>query len=83
MENIYPAISYPVSRGTPKISPLIKWDHSDSYYVTKFELKKTPESGERRVKISLASEDYAYVAGHNIDGNYLLFSTFLHSSNFF
>ena len=26
--NLYPKIQYPVSRGTPPISPLIKWDHS-------------------------------------------------------
>lgn len=72
LERIYPAITYPVSRGTPKISPLIRWDHSESYFVTKFELEKPPESGERRLKISLNSDDFAYVAGHRIDGKQLI-----------
>lgn len=78
LERIYPAIQYPVSRGTAKISPLIRWDHSESYYVTKFEVNRTKMSGERRVKINLGKEEYAYMAGHRIDGkkrdyvNYLI-----------
>ncbi|KAF7994080.1 hypothetical protein HCN44_011349 [Aphidius gifuensis] len=30
---LYPDIEFPVSRGTPMISPLVKWDHSDDWYV--------------------------------------------------
>lgn len=45
------------------ISPLIKWDHSENYFVMKFELDK---SGERKVALSL--EENAYIAGHVIDG---------------
>lgn len=69
LEKLYPPITYPVSRGTAKISPLLRWDHSVTFFVSKFEMHKTPESGERRVKINLADEEFAYIAGHTIDGN--------------
>lgn len=68
MEKLYPAINYPVSRGTAKISPLLRWDHSVSLFVSKFELNNTPESSERRFTINLTNEEFAFVAGHNIDG---------------
>ncbi len=31
VENLYPAVSYPVPVGTPMISPLIKWDFSQDW----------------------------------------------------
>lgn len=31
---IYPPISYPVSRGTRMIGSLIKWDHSQDWFVS-------------------------------------------------
>lgn len=36
VENIFPPIQFPVSRGTPMIQPLIRWDHSVSYDVPYF-----------------------------------------------
>lgn len=66
VERLYPKIEFPVSRGTPMISPLIKWDHAEDWYVMKFELKQSGQSGERKVTISLDND--AYIAGHVIDG---------------
>lgn len=34
---LYPAVQYPVQVGTPLISPLIQWDHSQSWDVPKVE----------------------------------------------
>lgn len=68
LEKLYPAINYPVSRGTAKISPLLRWDHSVPFFVSKFELATNQDSGERRFKINLSNDDFAYVAGHIIDG---------------
>jgi fatty acid synthase len=31
IKKLYPEVQYPVSRGTPFISPLIKWDHSKKW----------------------------------------------------
>lgn len=66
IERLYPRIEFPVSRGTPMISPLTKWDHSESFFVMRFEISKSGHSGERKVTLSL--EDNAYIAGHIIDG---------------
>lgn len=72
LEFIYPDIQFPVSRGTPMISPLIKWDHSSDWYVTKFETQEKIKSGERTVTVLLSDEEMEYVAGHVIDGNVLI-----------
>ncbi|KAF7987806.1 hypothetical protein HCN44_003669 [Aphidius gifuensis] len=72
---LYPEVSFPVSRGTPMISPLIRWDHIDDWFVTKFQVQNTISSGERIVEISLQSDDFEYMAGHVIDGRILLPAT--------
>ena len=36
LANLYPPVQYPVSRGTPMISPLVQWDHSEDRHVMKF-----------------------------------------------
>lgn len=68
IERLYPAVKYPVSRGTANISPLIRWDHTEDWFITKFELQRSTRSGERKVKISLTDQDYDFIAGHVIDG---------------
>lgn len=68
MEFLYPQIEFPVSRGTPMIAPLIKWDHSFDWFITKFESQEKIKSGERTVTVLLSDEEMEYVAGHVIDG---------------
>lgn len=68
IERLYPKIEFPVSRGTPMISPLIKWDHTEDWFVMKFSVHKEGQSGERKVTLSL--DDDPYMAGHIIDGKY-------------
>ncbi|KAK0156666.1 hypothetical protein PV328_012460, partial [Microctonus aethiopoides] len=70
--NLYPEVQLPVSRGTPMISPLIKWDHSDDWYVTSYKVQDKITLGERTVEVTLTDEDYEYMAGHVIDGQNLL-----------
>lgn len=69
IQRLYPAVQFPVSRGTSMISPLVRWEHSEDWFVTKFELQRSTRSGERKVKISLNDQDYDFIAGHAIDGN--------------
>lgn len=69
IQKIYPAIDFPVSRGTGLISPLIRWEHSEDWFVTKFEMQRSTKSGERIVKMSLNDQDYDFIVGHRIDGN--------------
>lgn len=64
-----------MSRTTPMISPLIKWEHSDDWYVTSYRLQEKITSGERVVEVTLADEDFEFVGGHVIDGRNLFPAT--------
>lgn len=53
------------------IAPMMRWDHSEDWFVMKFEVKRISDSGERKVKLSL--DKYGYIGGHIIDGKCNLF----------
>lgn len=57
------------------IAPLLRWDHSEDWFVMKFEVRRAANSGERKVKLSL--DEQIYIAGHIIDGiiHFFLFSS--------
>ncbi|XP_013112283.2 fatty acid synthase [Stomoxys calcitrans] len=73
--NLYPKVNFPVSRGTPGISSLVRWDHSEDWFVTTYENMKTKSSGERTLSVSLASDDEEFMSGHIIDGKILIPAT--------
>ncbi|KAG7203855.1 hypothetical protein KM043_017909 [Ampulex compressa] len=72
---LYPRIDYPVSRGTPMISPLIKWMHTEDWFVPSYEKEGNIGSGEREVYITLSNDVYTYLSGHVIDGRNLIPAT--------
>ncbi len=39
IKELYPKVQFPVPRGTPFISPLIKWDHSKKWWVINFKIR--------------------------------------------
>lgn len=59
-------MNFPVSCGTPMISPLVKWEHSENWHVTNF--GNQISSGQRSTKVSLSYKEFEYFSGHNIDG---------------
>ncbi|KYQ49068.1 Fatty acid synthase [Trachymyrmex zeteki] len=73
--NLYPPVEYPVSRGTSMISPSIRWDHSQDWFIPCYTTQKSIKSRERYVDISLNDQDYDYMSGHVIDGRNLLPAT--------
>lgn len=73
--NLYPTVHFPVSRGTPMISPSIKWNHSEDWYVITFKTGRKITSGERIINITLKDEIFSYMSGHVIDGRNLLPAT--------
>lgn len=75
IENLYSKIEFPVSKGTHGISSLIRWDHSEDWFVTKYENMKTKSSGERLYKINLSSDNEEFMSGHVIDGKILIPAT--------
>ncbi|XP_059048240.1 fatty acid synthase-like [Achroia grisella] len=71
LANIYPHVKFPVSRGTPMLSHLVEWEHSEDWYVTSYKAQEKMKSGERTVKMSIADEDSEYMAGHVVDSRNL------------
>ncbi|XP_053963784.1 fatty acid synthase [Anastrepha ludens] len=75
VDKLYPKVEFPVSKGTPGISSLVRWDHSEDWFVTKYENMKTKSSGERLFKINLSSDNEEFLSGHIIDGKILVPAT--------
>ncbi|XP_070172151.1 fatty acid synthase-like [Polyergus mexicanus] len=73
--NLYPKVKFPVSRGTPMISHLIRWDHSKDWYTYRYMGQRTIDKGEVIVTINVLEEDFIYMTGHVIDGKNLLPAT--------
>ncbi|KAG5347678.1 FAS synthase, partial [Acromyrmex charruanus] len=69
--NLYPPVEFPVSRGTPMISPSIRWCHSENWLTSSAEQKYIKSRG-RYINIILDDEDHEYMSGHMIDGRNLL-----------
>lgn len=63
---LYPPIEFPVSRGTPMISPLIKWEHSQS--LNEFRVSDV-DMHEMKVFINLSNPKFKFLVGHKIEGN--------------
>ncbi|KAK2585487.1 hypothetical protein KPH14_010141 [Odynerus spinipes] len=72
---LYPPVEFPVSRGTPMISPHIRWDHTDDWFVASYKRQHKIVSGERTIKIFLDDEIFEYIDGHVIDGRNLFPAT--------
>ena len=76
IENLYPKVEWPVSRNTPSIGALMKWDHR-----TKYEHRKYPKEFNRstasdmNVTIDISQNEDSFYAGHCIDGNILFPAT--------
>ncbi|XP_012541735.1 fatty acid synthase [Monomorium pharaonis] len=72
LANLYPPVEYPVSRGTPMISPSVRWEHSDDWYVTAYKSQKKIASGEKNITLSTDDENFEYMRDYVIDGKNLV-----------
>ncbi|XP_063817309.1 fatty acid synthase [Pseudophryne corroboree] len=73
--NIYPSVEYPIPAGSPLISPLIQWDHSQTWDVPKPEDFPAGSGGSSsatvyNIDMSPDSPDI-FMNGHCIDGRVL------------
>lgn len=75
LSKLYPEVSYPVSRSTPMIAPLVRWNHDNDWYVTSYQLQNKIGSGERIISVSLTEDESEYISGHVIDGRNLFPAT--------
>lgn len=65
LRKLYPDVRFPVSRGTPLISPLIKWDHNSSWTTPS---TNSYESYGGIVTVNLSKPEYSDLKGHGIYG---------------
>ncbi|XP_076644466.1 fatty acid synthase [Halictus rubicundus] len=75
LANIYPPVQFPVSRSTPMISPHIRWDHSNEWFVPVYTQRQKITTSERILDIYLEDENYEYMVHHVIDGRNLVPAT--------
>ncbi|XP_031636808.1 fatty acid synthase-like [Contarinia nasturtii] len=73
ISKLYAPISYPVGCGTPMLNSKIRWDHSQRFFVPKFEINSI--SGHSIIEINLKKDEDAYFSGHMIDGRLLFPAT--------
>ena len=57
------------------ISPLVRWEHSEDWYVTSYRMQEKIKSGERTVMINVNDEEQEFYTGHVIDGRNLFPAT--------
>ncbi|XP_071569097.1 fatty acid synthase-like [Temnothorax nylanderi] len=69
--NLYPTIEFPVSRGTPMISHVCKWNHSEDFYVFQYTHQKITFKKEMVISIDVADEAFIYLTDHVVDGKNL------------
>lgn len=69
---LYPAVRFPVARGTPGLASRVLWDHSQRWDVAHF---GAPRSGENVIEYDLTRADDTFITGHNIDGRVLFPAT--------
>ncbi|XP_025263530.1 fatty acid synthase-like, partial [Camponotus floridanus] len=72
---LYPEVKFPVSRSTPMISHLIRWDHSEDWYIYHYVGQKKLNMEEVIVNINLLDKEFIYMTGHVVNRKNLLPAT--------
>ena len=76
IENLYPKVEFPVSRKTPSIGSLMKWNHNKIYYDKPFpDYYFRTTSADMNVIINMRLSEDNFYSGHCIDGNILFPAT--------
>lgn len=61
VRKLYPEVTFPVSRGTPLLSPLVSWDHSTTWPVPN---TNSSLSFSGKVTVNLSKPEYSKLNGH-------------------
>ncbi|CAG9854644.1 unnamed protein product [Phyllotreta striolata] len=72
LRQLYPDVTFPVSRGTNHLSQAIQWDHSVSWFTPRFDFENCIG---KTVNVNIADKKYSYLCGHDIDGRILMAAT--------
>jgi fatty acid synthase, animal type len=69
ISGFYPPIKFPVSRGTPMISPVIKWNHETNHFVPYLDTRA--RHSRRSFIINLSDKKFEFMKGHVVSGRTL------------
>ncbi|XP_063391024.1 fatty acid synthase-like [Cydia fagiglandana] len=75
VSRLYPAVPWPVSRGTPSLAPRVRWDHAAEWPVADFDSGRGVAGASAVFQYDLAKPEDAYIAGHCINGRVLFPAT--------
>ena len=76
IENLYPKVQWPVSRGTQSISSLMLWDHKKNHYVRKYpDYYFRYTANDMNETIDLSRRFNHFLPDHCIDSNLLFPAT--------
>lgn len=70
IEKLYPPVQFPVSRGTPLISPIVKWEHSEDWFVLSYRAEDQPRVFSLKYRIDMRENEWSYLKGHVVDGEH-------------
>lgn len=70
---LYPAVAFPVPRGTPGLASHVRWDHRLDWQVAHF--GDAARSGENVIEYDVSRSEDSFITGHNIDGRVLFPAT--------
>ncbi|KAL1501269.1 hypothetical protein ABEB36_006624 [Hypothenemus hampei] len=75
VQEIYPHVEFPVSRGTPMISPKIKWKHGHDWYVSLYRNQQQQKIECATFNVASNDQGWSYITEHLIDGKCLFPAT--------
>ncbi|GJQ79757.1 hypothetical protein Trydic_g23234 [Trypoxylus dichotomus] len=75
LDKFYPPIQLPVSRGTPMLSPLMKWNHQRDCKVYLHQQASAIKDDQRVLNIVPKMTEWSFVVGHIVDGRNLFPAT--------
>lgn len=68
LNKLYPEIQLPVSRCTPMLSPLIRWNHKKDFDVLVDKQGGTSKFGANIIQINLKNENWSFISGYILHG---------------
>ncbi|XP_049868872.1 fatty acid synthase-like [Pectinophora gossypiella] len=68
---LYPKVDFPVSTGTPMLSHLVKWVHTQQWKLSKYASAENRTTATWKPIISIHDNEYAYLKGNVVRGKTL------------
>ena len=76
IENLYPKVQWPVARGTQSISSLMKWDHSETYFIKRYPQHYFPATAsDMTFNFDTTEPDDQFLCDHTVEGRTLFPAT--------